>query len=382
MRLHRGRAAAVAGLGRGPGLACALDVGRVVLERLFGRGNALGVGAGVSLELVHPGRQLGALGRQEGFTAGRQSLEVGVGRRRAFAEDRPYGLLLGAKLRGLVVKHLFALGHLLQLVAVGHLRHRVAGLLHRQPHHRNHVSDDQDDVLRHLGPGHRLHPAEERTDENAGQADEDADAELKPGEARGDDADAVDLRHHIGEGTEDGRQYADHARQMAAVAGAEEIGDGELAELAQVRREEQRHQAVAAGPAHDEGQAVVTREVERPRHADEGGRAHPVGAGRHAVEQGRDAPAGNVVLADVGGLGHEADAGVEQHRRAEEHVAEHLVLHAHVLEQADQDDEGDEASGVEGVIPRQLFEEGGIRGLCAHQSSPSCTPYSWSSAFM
>ena len=34
------------------------------------------------------------------------------------------------------------------------------------------VSDDQDQVLRHLRPGHRPHAAEEGTDQNAGQADE------------------------------------------------------------------------------------------------------------------------------------------------------------------------------------------------------------------
>ena len=68
-------------------------------------------------------------------------------------------------------------GDLLELVAVDRLRHRHAGLLHRQPHHRNHVGDDQDDVLRHLGPGDRPHAAEERAHQNAAQADEDADLE-------------------------------------------------------------------------------------------------------------------------------------------------------------------------------------------------------------
>ena len=52
---------------------------------------------------------------------------------------------------------------------------------------------------------------------------------------------------------------ADGARHVAAVTGAEKVGNGELAELAQVGREQQRHQHIAAGPAHDEGQAVITR---------------------------------------------------------------------------------------------------------------------------
>ena len=55
------------------------------------------------------------------------------------------------------------------------------------------------------------------------------------------------------------------AHDVAAVARAEEVGNRELAELAQVRREEERHQHVAAGPAHDEREAVEAGEVQRAR---------------------------------------------------------------------------------------------------------------------
>jgi hypothetical protein len=46
--------------------------------------------------------------------------------------------------------------------------------------HRHHVGGDQDDVLRHLGPGDGAHAAEERTDQDAGQTDEYADLEFEP----------------------------------------------------------------------------------------------------------------------------------------------------------------------------------------------------------
>ncbi len=53
-----------------------------------------------------------------------------------------------------------------------------------EPDHRGQVGDDQDDVLRHLRPRDRAHAAEERADQDAAQADEHADLELEPGEAR------------------------------------------------------------------------------------------------------------------------------------------------------------------------------------------------------
>src|SRR3989338_8601017 len=99
--------------------------------------------------------------------------------------------------------------------------------MYGEPHHRNHVSDDQNDVLRHLGPGHRLHAAEERAHQNAGETDEYADLELQASETAGDKSDAIDLRDHIGEGADDRGKHADHARAVATETGAEKVGNGE-----------------------------------------------------------------------------------------------------------------------------------------------------------
>ena len=123
--------------------------------------------------------------------------------------------------------------------AVGHLRDRIAGVLHRQVHHRNHVGDDQDDVLRDLSPGHRAHAAEERAHQDARQAEEDADRKIHAGEARRDQSHAIDLRHDIRERHDHGRGHGDDAHQVAArarsctpmlaIASGQEIGDGVLA---------------------------------------------------------------------------------------------------------------------------------------------------------
>ena len=81
----------------------------------------------------------------------------------------------------------------------------------------------------------------------------------------------VDLRHHVGEGAGEQHDDAEEAREVAAVAGRQEVGHRVGAELAQVRRDEDRHQHVAAGPAEHEGEAVIAEQVERAGHADEGG---------------------------------------------------------------------------------------------------------------
>ena len=239
------------------------SIGREFGDVLLGGGDLLGVGFGSSFHL-------GQFGFRAGFLLGDESRAIAGGDRFFQRLDLafPFQLLLlvdgahggfsGTQSGGRIVQLLFLGGDTLQRLTVGDLRYRVAGDVHRQPYHRDHVGDDQNDVLRHLGPGHRAHAAEERADQNAGQTGINANFEFQAGETRSDDADAVDLRDHIGEGTDDGGDHADGPGQVAAVACAEEVRDGELAELAQVGRQEQCHQYIAAGPAHDESESVET----------------------------------------------------------------------------------------------------------------------------
>ncbi|MCU0990727.1 MAG: hypothetical protein MUE63_14400 [Xanthomonadales bacterium] len=240
-----------------------------------------------------------------------------------------------------------------QHLAVHRLRHRDSGDLPGHHHHRRQVGDDQHDVLGDLGPGDRPHAAEEGAHQDPGQADEHADLQRQADEAAGDDAHAVDLRHHVGEGHHDHAERADRARQVAAVARPEEVGNRVLAEPAQVGREEQGHQHEAAGPADDEGQPLVAAEVHRPRQADERGGAHPVGAGGHAVEERRHPAPRDVVLGDVGGAAEHADERVQRDRGDHEGVADVARRQAQALGQGHEQDERHEAAGVDRVIEAQ-----------------------------
>jgi hypothetical protein len=104
-------------------------------------------------------------------------------------------------------------------------------------------------------------------------------------------------------------------------------------------------------------------------------------AGRHAVVEGRHAAPGDVVLRDLDGAGDHADEGVHEDREAHEHVAEDAVRHPDLLEDGDEDDEGDEAACVDAVDLAEVVDEiaaAGLRLSC-HAISPhssSLTPHS------
>jgi hypothetical protein len=293
---------------------------------------------------------------------------LGGQRRRHVVQLVPQGLGAGTEgrddlvLAGVGHQLPLQLGDLLQLLAVDQLRHRHAGLLHRQPGHRHQVGDDQHNVLRHLRPGDGAHAAEKGAQQDAAERGEHADLEGQTGQAGDDQADPIDLRHHIGEGAQDRTEYADAARQPAAVAFAQEIGHRELAELAQVGREEQCHHAVAAGPAEDEGQAAVAGEVQRAGQADERGRAHPIGTGGHAVVHRRHAAAGHVVLRRIGGAAGHADAGVDRDGRQQEADADGAPRQTELLQQRHQQHEQQRAHQVrgEGLVEPAL--EGALPG--------------------
>ena len=259
-------------------------------------------------------------------------------------------------------------------------------MFHRQPDHRDHVGDDQDDVLRHLGPGHRTHTAQERADQDTGQADIHAHVEGQTGQAGCDQAHAKDLRHHVHEGHQDGRKHANQTRHVAAVASTQEVRNRELAKLAQVRRQEQGHQTVTAGPAQNEGQTTVTGQVKRTGHTDEGRRRHPVRAGGHTVVNGGHASAGHIVFGRVVGATHHTDAAVQEHGGRQEGVTDVLFGHAHLFKDGQHDDESRKAPDVEREYPVQGFLKLALAlafsAENAHDSSPSETPYSSSSLFI
>ena len=144
-----------------PGFLGLGRVSREILDRFFRRLDRLGIGCRRGLEVSQLHFDLGLLFSQVGGATGFQRLQLGFRIFLLLLEDRAdFGFGLAQNGVG-IIQLLFLVRHLLQRLTVGDLRDRVAGMLHRQPHHRDHVGDDQDDVLRHLGPGHRAHAAEE-----------------------------------------------------------------------------------------------------------------------------------------------------------------------------------------------------------------------------
>ena len=259
-------------------------------------------------------------------------------------------------------------------------------MLDRQPYHWQQVRDDQNHVLSHLGPGNGTHAAQERANQDTGQAGKNTHLESQTGQTGSDQADTINLCHHIGEGAQDGSEDANQTGQVALIAGTQEVWNGELTELAQVGRQKERHQAVTAGPTQNESQAAVTRKVERAGHADEGRRRHPVSARRHAVVHGRYASACHIVFGCVIGSAHHADTGIEQHRGSQKQVADPGLGQAHLLQDSQHDHESNEASGIPGIDLVQALFKVALRLVFTakhtHYSSPSETPYSMSSLFM
>ncbi len=259
-------------------------------------------------------------------------------------------LALGGRLQQLRLQR----GDLADLPAIDRGRERVAQLLVRQPRHGDQEGQQDDHVLCHLRPGDGAHAAQEGAQQHAPQAQHDADLELHAREPRGDQAHAVDLRHHVGEGAQHGRQRRDHARPAPAEAHLEEFGNRVEVHRAQVRRDEQRDEAEAPRPAQQVGEppglprpAREALQVERPREADERGRAHPVGRSRHAVVERRNAPARDVVFLRVGGAAVDPDGRIDHHREEQEDRPDPLPRQAPALGPGHEGQEGQHAHGVE-----------------------------------
>ncbi len=284
-------------------------------------------------------------------------------------------LALGGRLHQLRLQR----GDLADLPAVDRSRERIAQLLVRQPRHGNQEGQQDDHVLRHLRPGDGAHAAQEGAQEHAAQAQHDADLELHAREPRGDEAHAVDLRHHVGERAQHRRQRRDHARPAPAEAHLEEFGNRVEVHRAQMRRDEQRDEAEAPRPAQQVGQpAGLSRparealQVERAREADEGGRAHPVGRRRHAVVERRDAPARDVVFLRVGGAAIDADGRIDHHREEQEDRPDPLPRHAPLLGPGHEQEKGQHAHRVEGeqaVQPPAPRSAGAARAPVSHGSA-------------
>eukprot|EP00951_Prasinocladus_malaysianus_P004231 scaffold29884_cov40-Prasinocladus_malaysianus.AAC.2 len=210
-----------------------------------------------------------------------------------------------------ILDDLLLLGDGLQDVAVGEPGDGGLEVLDRHPDAWDEVGDDENNVLCHLCPSDGPHASEQRTEQNACEADEDRCGELKPEEAAHDDSDRVSLGSEVGERGEDkhddGQQAGDVAQvdlaakdgHNACVTVGEEIGDSVTPKLAQVRGDQDRDEAEATGPADNKAQALVASSVDLPCHPNKAGARHPVGGGGHAVEDSGHAVTCDVVILGV-----------------------------------------------------------------------------------
>ena len=90
-------------------------------------------------------------------------------------------------------------GDFLQLLAVHKGRQRITKLLIGQPRDRDQECQNQHHILGHLGPGNGPHTTQKGANQNPAQAEQNADFKLHAGEARRDQANAINLGYDISE---------------------------------------------------------------------------------------------------------------------------------------------------------------------------------------
>ena len=194
---------------------------------------------------------------------------------------------------------------------------------------------------------------------------------------RRDGAGRVDLRRHVGERRDDQHEHRAEAREVAAVACADEVRHGVAAELAEIWRHERRHQHVPAGPADDEREVGVAAHVDAAGHRDERRAGHPVRRRRHAVEHRWHGTSRDVVGVDLHRARQPPDRGVDEHCECDEQDADDVGGHSHLFEDGHEADEDDEPARVQAVDLGQVVDEAPLH---CHGSSPpqssSATPHS------
>ena len=246
------------------------------------------------------------------------------------------------------------------------LRHRIVIPMPADDRHHAQKGHDHDDVLRDLGPRHGAHTAQERAHQNARQPEEHAHRKLDADKARDHQPHTLDLRDEVDERTQRRPQHrnATHDRTAAAfsvaVAVGEKIRHRVAAKFAQVRRQQESDEAVAARPAHHIGETFIARGEHDARQADEGCRAHPVSRGGHAVEERRHTAPCHVVLGQIGRAADQPDARIDGNRDEQKHVAEPHAGPAHVLDRAHHHDEEQQPYGIEPVIQKQPLAEAAV----------------------
>ena len=210
-------------------------------------------------------------------------------------------------------------------------RQEVARQLQRDEHRRDGIGDDQHDVLCDLRVGDALHAAKNGIAEHQRRADPQAGRVRHLEIAREGDAHAGHLADHVGDRDDQQTDHADDPRGARIETVADEFRHGELAELAQIGRQQQGQQHVAARPAHQVGRVVIAREGDQTRHRDEGRGRHPVGGRRHAVHDRSDAAVGGIELGRGFRPAIDGDADIQRERGADDQQVQGELAHGWVL---------------------------------------------------
>ncbi len=206
-------------------------------------------------------------------------------------------------------------------------RDRVARQLHGNEHGRNGVGDDQNHILCHLGIGDALHAAEYRVGKHDGSSDPDTGGVAHFQEAGERHASTGHLADYIGNGDED---EADHSYQASATAVetvTDEVRYGELAELAQVRRQQHRQQHIATSPTHQVDGSSITAGGDQTCHGDEGSCRHPVCRRGHTVGYRVNTTTSDIEFFSRTGAGPDRDPDIKQERRAHEQHVDPILAH-------------------------------------------------------
>ena len=213
----------------------------------------------------------------------------------------------------------------LDSIKLCNMRNQAIAKLVGHPEYRNHIGDDQHDILGNLGPGHSPHTAKHRTEENTQKTCPDTQLERNSQGTGGHNTGTGDLGRHISEGCHHQNHDRASTGQVPAIAGADKVRHGVTAELAQVRCDERCHQHITACPADQKRHIGIAFEVDPAGHGDKRRTGHPVRRCGHAVEYGRDFTTSDVVLVRIHCSGKNADQGVDNDRESHKHPADEGV---------------------------------------------------------
>ena len=178
-----------------------------------------------------------------------------------------------------------------------------------------------------LGISHALHSTQYGVDKNNAHADYQAGRNFHFEKSGENNANSAHLAGDVGKRNEDQANDGNDPRRLRIVTFSDKLRDGELAKLAQVRRKQQRQQNVTTGPAHEVHRTVIAEKCDEACHRDKRCCAHPVGGGRHAVCDRRDALTGNIKVTGVMRARPDGDAYIEHEAQSDHDPCQPLKTH-------------------------------------------------------